>query len=575
MPPDNTGLPGSDEEPESFCSPMLSKQARARPRPPAPSREEYVPWLLAQIKKRLPVTTDYWESEIFPAIENFRRYVCDLPASDGRHHARPFGLFDHSLEAAYWCLRSPLRRELRRYDRSAALELLFWAGLLHDVGKTRQLIVRNSDGPEAWDPVSEPLQSFADRFPHREVIWEPQRSIVPDNRRTALIADRFVAPSFHERMRRAGIPAPGLEAVFRGLDSTSALDERVFVEAVLRHLHAADADSQWDDREGRHLMGLTDWSDELRRKSQHLRHEVGVPLLSLGLNSTATELIRALLAAARIRTFTNDCALKLRESFLLRMGHPAYRLFISGRRTAGTVGVRWGVFRRLRGKTVIRTTLVLDRSKIAYVATLARYDFVYYAVDACRKACHALGVEATNAVQRIRNLLSPFAADLVTLPADLQGALQIFDFDACTSIRDFSALVAAALSFDQRHRALLAEACAFSRELAAALAAGPYAEFMSFAALPQPPNEGETISRLFGASEAFIVNLEGKPHPRRLTNRLLRRLGLSVKDAAAIARLDAPRHRYRKELSRFERVRFQVLSTAARLAPDAFLRPAA
>src|SRR5260221_2077521 len=53
-------------------------------------------------------------------LVRFALYVGDLPASESNHHARPFGLFDHSLEVARAAVEELSRPSFRVSEDPAA-----------------------------------------------------------------------------------------------------------------------------------------------------------------------------------------------------------------------------------------------------------------------------------------------------------------------------------------------------------------------------------------------------------------------------------------------------------------------
>jgi hypothetical protein len=96
-------------------------------------------------------------------------YVLDLPASERDHHARPFGLLEHSLEVAYGTLAALAGSSFRvspdplvdHRERPRWIYAAFVGGLAHDLGKTLGIEVRLAGESRPWDPLREPLAAYA------------------------------------------------------------------------------------------------------------------------------------------------------------------------------------------------------------------------------------------------------------------------------------------------------------------------------------------------------------------------------------------------------------------------------
>jgi len=125
---------------------------------------------------------------VHDVARHFLAYVVDLPGSEKHHHARPFGLFDHSIEVAEFALREAQARyfvpttevypdrqahRLPRFRYAA-----FFFALLHDAGKIHQVVI-HGPGLEMWNPYVEPLAGFYRRHGRERCIlsWKAGRGL--------------------------------------------------------------------------------------------------------------------------------------------------------------------------------------------------------------------------------------------------------------------------------------------------------------------------------------------------------------------------------------------------------------
>ncbi len=92
-------------------------------------------------------------------LHRFVLYVMDLAASEKNHHARPYGLIDHSLEVVKLSLEDA---QALGWPPSWVYGV-FVAALLHDIGKTTDVAVRAPEGA-VWNPFVEPLAAFYVRY---------------------------------------------------------------------------------------------------------------------------------------------------------------------------------------------------------------------------------------------------------------------------------------------------------------------------------------------------------------------------------------------------------------------------
>lgn len=101
-------------------------------------------------------------------LSRFAIFVFDLPASERYHHARRFGLLDHSLEVAWKTVlklsetsfrisQDPL---LNHKERPAWIYSGLLAALGHDAGKVLDYDVALPDSRDRWEREREPLAAF-------------------------------------------------------------------------------------------------------------------------------------------------------------------------------------------------------------------------------------------------------------------------------------------------------------------------------------------------------------------------------------------------------------------------------
>lgn len=115
------------------------------------------------------------EDLIDPVVTRFASYVVDLPASESHHDALPYGLLDHSLEAALHATRELVRPSFRASedpnlnyrDQPRWAFAGFVLGLLHDAGKILDLEVVLPGDRLPWNPLAEPLAAYLGRYGER------------------------------------------------------------------------------------------------------------------------------------------------------------------------------------------------------------------------------------------------------------------------------------------------------------------------------------------------------------------------------------------------------------------------
>lgn len=104
-------------------------------------------------------------------LKAFADWVFDLPASQRHHHARPFGLYEHSLEVAVSAVQDLAQRwkenQCSRFIEAPMLAEMAWTtfavGLFHDCGKILDADVGLDSQGAPWNPLEEPLIRFTER----------------------------------------------------------------------------------------------------------------------------------------------------------------------------------------------------------------------------------------------------------------------------------------------------------------------------------------------------------------------------------------------------------------------------
>ncbi|GLR77514.1 TraI domain-containing protein (plasmid) [Azospirillum oryzae] len=130
------------------------------------------PEMLIKIRQTFSFPDEDYNRIILPVIERFASYIHLLPSSEHHHHKGAGGAFRHGLEVAFSAGRSsgahifmpegtPLERKGVEIRWQAAI---FFAGLLHDVGKpVTDVEVVNADGSLMWSPYSETISEWANK----------------------------------------------------------------------------------------------------------------------------------------------------------------------------------------------------------------------------------------------------------------------------------------------------------------------------------------------------------------------------------------------------------------------------
>jgi len=148
--------------------PIMAADALLKPRSKA----------VAEIQELCSFPQEHFSALVMPLLRSVAEWCQSFPASEAHHHARPFGLLDHTLEVAILALR--LRRGIL-LPEGATAEILAefqdrWtygvlaAALIHDLGKpaidqTVTLYARGRATGETWNPWAGPVtQAQADAY---------------------------------------------------------------------------------------------------------------------------------------------------------------------------------------------------------------------------------------------------------------------------------------------------------------------------------------------------------------------------------------------------------------------------
>jgi hypothetical protein len=152
-------------------------------------------------------TGRFLEEEVYLIVRALATWAADLPASERNHHARPFGLLDHSLDVAHrfiaWAARSRTVDAFRRRWLFVGVSL----ALFHDIGKLRDLLVEDPASREVWDPFVEPVTHFRLRHDRPSVgvedsSWRPGRGAHTHDEDLYRLVDVVLPPDFTPAFRR-------------------------------------------------------------------------------------------------------------------------------------------------------------------------------------------------------------------------------------------------------------------------------------------------------------------------------------------------------------------------------------
>lgn len=544
-------------------------------------RRDHTRWLWGEIERRLPVGT----SEIplvLASVARFARFIYDLPASqehdDPRrppHHARPFGLIDHSLETAFWCLHEPAPFELRSFPAPLVKLGAFYGGLLHDLSVVERLSVIETDTTNVWDPSTEPLADFAGGVPNRRLLWRDSLP-VPEEFHTAKWIDSFVPAPLADRIFQA-IPVGTFAQLFRRWrDKNYPLSY-----GLSTFIRAADRSSQVDDTDRRSMRDVF----ELARRARATGSRIGsivpaAPPFGTG-EPYADLLVGRILTFALARFAGNAEADALVAAFQRIVDCPTYQLY-RNHMDEPVARIEWGYIRQskqdpdlclTRGSGDLNLKLLNRRGK------MRRYNHVYLAAEFFRRELRAHGLDATSALRRARGFLTAFiprdrAFGQVVLPIPVRRQLDAFVRDHGPVV-GLDELVAGALGAADALRKALDEARPIVEEVRLTLASrGP----------DRSANEAaDILRRLYQLRLQFSDDPASLAAPRlvvtdgvldRPTILQLRTRHLSLRQATAFARAIAPMYDHTATLARFERIAARMKAAEADLRRVALARSA-
>ena len=150
----------------------------ARPIMPADTLLQPRSKAVAEIQELCGFPPEHFSGLVMPMLRSVAEWCQAFPASESHHHARPFGLLDHTLEVAILALR--LRRGILLPEGAAAETLaefqdrwtyaVLASALIHDLAKpaidqTVTLYERGRPIGETWNPWAGPVtQAKADAY---------------------------------------------------------------------------------------------------------------------------------------------------------------------------------------------------------------------------------------------------------------------------------------------------------------------------------------------------------------------------------------------------------------------------
>jgi len=163
--------------------------------------------LVDAMRTKLGFPSEVFDGTVWPVISAFAEFVQLLPVSESHHHAKPGGLFVHSVEVVNLAL------DLRRgqiLPRGASPEVIgeqahrwtyavFVAALLHDVDKAiadlRVVMRKRTTGSEAWSPLAGSMLACGATSYRVEFTERISRRHDPRGKLPVQVFNRFVPES--------------------------------------------------------------------------------------------------------------------------------------------------------------------------------------------------------------------------------------------------------------------------------------------------------------------------------------------------------------------------------------------
>ncbi|MBI4294449.1 MAG: TraI domain-containing protein [Betaproteobacteria bacterium] len=204
--------------------------------------------LVDVLRTKLGFPAEVFDGTVRPVIAAFAEFVQLLPASESHHHAKPGGLFVHSVEVVNLAL------DLRRgqiLPRGASPEAIgeqahrwtyavFVAALLHDVDRAiadlRVVMRKGAAGSEAWSPLGGSMLACGATSYRVEFTERVSRRYELHGKVPVLLFNRVVPESILEWLYAEG-------ALVRELPSQLAGDEAGDDGALHQLVCRADAES--------------------------------------------------------------------------------------------------------------------------------------------------------------------------------------------------------------------------------------------------------------------------------------------------------------------------------------------
>lgn len=207
--------------------------------------------LIERVRNSLGFTIADFNQLVLPVIQRHAAFVHLLPASEAHHHRAAGGLFQHSLEVAFWTTQTSesvifsiegTPRERRENEPRWRLASCF-SGLLHDIGKLlSDVSITDKEGAITWNPYSESLHDWATRHSINRyfIRWRDDKRHKRHKQFSTLIVDRIIPHETREFLSASdpSIIKAMLEAI-SGMNVNQPITKlmlRANQESVLRDL---------------------------------------------------------------------------------------------------------------------------------------------------------------------------------------------------------------------------------------------------------------------------------------------------------------------------------------------------